>query len=186
MSEALQLALVFVSLFIVCRAFMPQTLEYRGDVFMQHLLYISTFSKLVSCCLHPWSFAVSLWRVSYWVVWAFHGTPLGNNSIRYNPLLIFEALFADKKEPVRTVLPWLFWDFIPSMAFIYFQRFPLYYVAKSPLKCPLILVISPSIPSLNSTSSRLYPFIFPLPFPGPQSPHKIYSFNTQGSSICSP
>jgi hypothetical protein len=49
----------------------------------------------------------------------FHRTPLVNNSIGCNPVPVLEALFDDKRWPVRIPSPSLFGDLI-RIIFIFF------------------------------------------------------------------
>jgi hypothetical protein len=76
------------------------------------------FVALYKCCLQQWGLVVSFWRKTYsletaWVVWKFSSDlPLAVSSIRFNPFLILNPSFGDKRCPVGTLSSPLFDNFI--------------------------------------------------------------------------
>lgn len=58
-----------------------------------HQLNFSIFSDLCRCCEFVEN---NLLFVTAWV-WRFPWNPLANNTIRYNPILVLEASFVDKR-----------------------------------------------------------------------------------------
>lgn len=73
-----------------------------------HQLNFSIFSDLCRCCVFVEN---NLLFVIAWV-WRFPWNPLANNTIRYNPILVLEASFVDKRWAVgdlsNLLEAWLF------------------------------------------------------------------------------
>lgn len=96
---------VHTSLLIACRV--PSCNKDSGiqcRALWRHQLHVPMFSELCRCYPQQWGLAVSCGKrpmvlITVWIVWGF---PLANNSIRFNPNPVLEALFGDKRWPVET------------------------------------------------------------------------------------
>jgi hypothetical protein len=66
----------------------------------------------------------------------FHGTPLANNSVEYNPVPLLEALLGDKRWLVEISYSPL--DII-RFTFMYFRKFPGFHIIIGALRKGLLL-----------------------------------------------